>query len=141
MLSGVSEWFWQERLWFPKGLGWDDLRDRDGRVYAKAQDLWVALPIALVFLVIRQIFERLVCLLRISVPLVKVFAYQFKNSLILYLKNVLPCLLYLFFDFSSLSIMTQVTHFGGTFCRHPLTPDLNDSLSICLFYLKFVLVF
>uniref|UniRef100_G3PD01 Ceramide synthase 2b n=1 Tax=Gasterosteus aculeatus aculeatus TaxID=481459 RepID=G3PD01_GASAC len=60
MLSGVSEWFWQERLWFPKGLGWDDLRDRDGRVYAKAQDLWVALPIALVFLIIRQIFERTV---------------------------------------------------------------------------------
>lgn len=58
MMSGLSEWFWQERLWFPEGLGWADLEDREGRVYAKAQDLWVALPIALVFLVIRQIFER-----------------------------------------------------------------------------------
>uniref|UniRef100_A0A8D0CXP4 Ceramide synthase 2 n=1 Tax=Sander lucioperca TaxID=283035 RepID=A0A8D0CXP4_SANLU len=60
MLSGLSEWFWQERLWFPEGLGWADLEDRDGRVYAKAHDLWVALPIALVFLIVRQIFERTV---------------------------------------------------------------------------------
>lgn len=58
MLSELSEWFWQERLWFPKGLGWADLEDRDGRVYAKARDLWVALPIALLFLIIRQVFER-----------------------------------------------------------------------------------
>lgn len=57
MLSELSEWFWQERLWFPEGLGWADLEDRDGRVYAKARDLWVALPIALVFLIIRQVFE------------------------------------------------------------------------------------
>lgn len=58
MMSELSEWFWQERLWFPKGLGWADLEDRDGRVYAKARDLWVALPIALIFLIVRQIFER-----------------------------------------------------------------------------------
>lgn len=57
-MSGLSEWFWQERLWFPEGLGWADLEDRDGRVYAKASDLWVVLPIALVFLITRQIFER-----------------------------------------------------------------------------------
>uniref|UniRef100_A0A3B3ZXF3 Uncharacterized protein n=1 Tax=Periophthalmus magnuspinnatus TaxID=409849 RepID=A0A3B3ZXF3_9GOBI len=56
----MSIWFWQERLWFPKGLGWADLEDRDGRVYAKARDLWVALPIAVAFLIIRQIFERTV---------------------------------------------------------------------------------
>uniref|UniRef100_A0AAY5L006 Ceramide synthase 2 n=2 Tax=Esox lucius TaxID=8010 RepID=A0AAY5L006_ESOLU len=60
MVSRVSAWFWNERLWFPEGLGWADLEDKDGRVYAKASDLWVALPIALTFLVIRQIFERFV---------------------------------------------------------------------------------
>uniref|UniRef100_A0A7N6A994 Ceramide synthase 2b n=1 Tax=Anabas testudineus TaxID=64144 RepID=A0A7N6A994_ANATE len=60
MLYELNEWFWQERLWFPEGLGWADLEDRDGRVYAKPRDLWVALPIALVFLIIRQIFERVV---------------------------------------------------------------------------------
>lgn len=58
MLSELSEWFWQERLWFPEGLGWADLEDKDGRIYAKGGDLWVALPIALMFLVVRQIFER-----------------------------------------------------------------------------------
>lgn len=62
MLSGLSEWFWQERLWFPEGLGWADLEDREGRVYAKARDLWVALPIAVLFLIVRQIFERSVAL-------------------------------------------------------------------------------
>ncbi|XP_051577553.1 ceramide synthase 2-like isoform X2 [Myxocyprinus asiaticus] len=60
MLEGLSEVLWQERLWFPEGLGWADLEDHDGRVYAKARDLWVVLPIALMFLVIRQIFERVV---------------------------------------------------------------------------------
>lgn len=58
MLEWLSEVFWQERLWFPEGLGWADLEDRDGRVYAKARDLWVAVPIAIMFLVIRQVFER-----------------------------------------------------------------------------------
>uniref|UniRef100_A0A3Q3J283 Ceramide synthase 2b n=1 Tax=Monopterus albus TaxID=43700 RepID=A0A3Q3J283_MONAL len=62
MLSELSEWFWQEELWFPKGLGWADLEDRDGRVYAKARDLWMALPMALVFLIIRQMFERTVAI-------------------------------------------------------------------------------
>ncbi|KAK3571983.1 hypothetical protein QTP86_021345 [Hemibagrus guttatus] len=60
MLQWLSDIFWQEHLWFPDGLGWADLEDRDGRVYAKARDLWVALPIAFVFLVLRQIFERTV---------------------------------------------------------------------------------
>ncbi|KAJ3597511.1 hypothetical protein NHX12_001034 [Muraenolepis orangiensis] len=62
MLQELSDWFWQERLWFPKGLGWADLEDRDGRVYAKGKDLWVVLPIALAFLILRQVFERTVAL-------------------------------------------------------------------------------
>ncbi|XP_036371662.1 ceramide synthase 2-like [Megalops cyprinoides] len=60
MLAWLSNWFWQERLWFPEGLGWADLQDRDGRVYAKASDLWVTVPLALCFLIVRQIFERTV---------------------------------------------------------------------------------
>lgn len=58
MLQWLSDVFWHERLWFPEGLGWADLEDRDGRIYAKVRDLWVGLPIALIFLVLRQIFER-----------------------------------------------------------------------------------
>lgn len=60
MLKDLSAWFWQERLWFPEGLGWADLESKDDRVYAKFGDLWAALPIALAFLVVRQIFERTV---------------------------------------------------------------------------------
>ncbi|XP_035285477.1 ceramide synthase 2-like [Anguilla rostrata] len=60
MVTWLSDWFWQERLWFPEGLGWADLQDRDGRVYAKASDLWVTVPLALCFLLIRQVFERTV---------------------------------------------------------------------------------
>uniref|UniRef100_A0A672QA27 Ceramide synthase 2 n=1 Tax=Sinocyclocheilus grahami TaxID=75366 RepID=A0A672QA27_SINGR len=60
MLEWVSEVFWHERLWFPEGLGWADLEDRDGRVFAKARDLWAVLPIAVLFLIIRQVFERYV---------------------------------------------------------------------------------
>ncbi|XP_052003468.1 ceramide synthase 2-like [Xyrauchen texanus] len=60
MLGWLSRLFWQEHLWFPEGLGWADLEDRDGHVYAKARDLWVALPIALLFLMIRLLFERVV---------------------------------------------------------------------------------
>ncbi|KAL6461194.1 hypothetical protein MHYP_G00311600 [Metynnis hypsauchen] len=60
MLSRLSEWFWNERLWFPVGLGWADLQDQDGRTYAKGSDLWASLPIALIFLIVRQIFERTV---------------------------------------------------------------------------------
>ncbi|XP_031643230.1 ceramide synthase 2 [Oncorhynchus kisutch] len=77
MVSSLSEWFWNERLWFPEGLGWADLEDKDGRVYAKASDLWVVLPIALAFLVIRQIFEGLV-----ATPLAAVMGVKEKVRLI-----------------------------------------------------------
>lgn len=59
-LSWLNELVWQDSLWFPAGLGWDDLKDKDGEVYAKGSDLWVIFPIALCFLVTRQIFERTV---------------------------------------------------------------------------------
>ncbi|XP_062342868.1 ceramide synthase 2a [Osmerus eperlanus] len=62
MLSWLSELVWQDSLWFPAGMGWKDLQDRDGEVYAKGRDLWVILPIALCFLVIRQVFERTVAM-------------------------------------------------------------------------------
>lgn len=104
MMSELSEWFWQERLWFPEGLGWADLEDRDGRVYAKARDLWVALPIALVFLIVRQIFERSVylslCLAQFlcpsSLPLVVNWNICFSLFLNIFVPYFLVQLLFLF---------------------------------------------
>ncbi|KAM3857935.1 ceramide synthase 2-like [Diretmus argenteus] len=60
MLSQLREFIWQDWIWFPEGLGWADLTDHDGKVYPKTGDLWAVIPVALCFLVIRQIFERTV---------------------------------------------------------------------------------
>lgn len=58
MLHTVTEWLWWERLWLPVNVSWADLEDRDGRVYAKASQLYGVLPIALCLLVVRFLFER-----------------------------------------------------------------------------------
>uniref|UniRef100_A0A8C2ZZC0 Ceramide synthase 2a n=1 Tax=Cyclopterus lumpus TaxID=8103 RepID=A0A8C2ZZC0_CYCLU len=60
MLSRLGEQIWADWIWFPEGHGWADLTDHDGQVFPKTQDLWVTIPIALCFLVCRQIFERTV---------------------------------------------------------------------------------
>lgn len=57
MLQTLYDYFWWERLWLPVNLTWADLEDRDGRVYAKASDLYVILPLALLFLIVRYFFE------------------------------------------------------------------------------------
>ncbi|KAF1386668.1 hypothetical protein PFLUV_G00097260 [Perca fluviatilis] len=58
MLQTVSEWLWWERLWLPANVSWSDLEDSDGRVYAKASQLYTALPCALGLLLVRYLFER-----------------------------------------------------------------------------------
>uniref|UniRef100_A0A8C6SRC0 Ceramide synthase 3a n=1 Tax=Neogobius melanostomus TaxID=47308 RepID=A0A8C6SRC0_9GOBI len=58
MLGHMYEWFWWDRLWLPVNLTWADLEDREGRVYAKASHLYVTIPFALAFLLVRFMFER-----------------------------------------------------------------------------------
>ncbi|XP_030586663.1 ceramide synthase 2 [Archocentrus centrarchus] len=58
MLQTVGEWIWWERLWLPVSVSWSDLEDKEGRVYAKASQLYATLPCALCLLVIRYLFER-----------------------------------------------------------------------------------
>uniref|UniRef100_A0A1A7Y1Q2 Ceramide synthase 2a n=2 Tax=Iconisemion striatum TaxID=60296 RepID=A0A1A7Y1Q2_9TELE len=62
MLSRLSELIWADWIWFPKGHGWDDLKDHDGKIFPKTWDLWPTIPIALCFLIIRKIFEKTVAL-------------------------------------------------------------------------------
>lgn len=57
MFQTLYSYFWWERLWLPANLTWADLEDRDGRVYAKASDLYITLPLAFLFLVVRHLFE------------------------------------------------------------------------------------
>uniref|UniRef100_A0A3B4XBB9 Ceramide synthase 3a n=1 Tax=Seriola lalandi dorsalis TaxID=1841481 RepID=A0A3B4XBB9_SERLL len=58
MFDTLYEWFWWDRIWLPVNLTWADLEDREGRVYAKASHLYVAVPYAFLFLLIRYMFER-----------------------------------------------------------------------------------
>lgn len=58
MLQTVSEWLWWERLWLPANVSWSDLEDSEGRVYAKASQLYAALPCAFCLLLVRYLFER-----------------------------------------------------------------------------------
>ncbi|XP_059835958.1 ceramide synthase 2-like [Hypanus sabinus] len=58
MLRTIYDWFWWDRLWLPYNLTWADLEDRDGRVYAKASDLYVTIPCAFALMLIRYVFER-----------------------------------------------------------------------------------
>ncbi|NXS10274.1 CERS2 synthase, partial [Neodrepanis coruscans] len=60
MLQTLYSYFWWERLWLPANLTWADLEDRDGRVYAKASDLYITLPLAFLFLIVRHLFETYV---------------------------------------------------------------------------------
>uniref|UniRef100_A0A8C5G2U9 Ceramide synthase 2-like n=1 Tax=Gouania willdenowi TaxID=441366 RepID=A0A8C5G2U9_GOUWI len=53
MLQTVSDWLWWDRLWLPSNVSWSDLEDAEGRVYAKASQLYFALPCALCLLLIR----------------------------------------------------------------------------------------
>lgn len=57
MLQTAYDYFWWHRLWLPENLTWADLDDKDGRVYAKVSDLYITIPLAFVFLVVRYVFE------------------------------------------------------------------------------------
>lgn len=58
MIGTFSEWFWWDRLWLPGNVTWADLEDKDGFIYAKASHLYIVAPLALMFLVVRYLFER-----------------------------------------------------------------------------------
>ncbi|EPQ08493.1 LAG1 longevity assurance like protein 2 [Myotis brandtii] len=72
MLQTLYDYFWWERLWLPVNLTWADLEDRDGRVYAKASDLYITLPLALLFLIVRYFFELDPGVLATQVPAYRV---------------------------------------------------------------------
>uniref|UniRef100_A0A8C6RBG2 Ceramide synthase 2 n=2 Tax=Nannospalax galili TaxID=1026970 RepID=A0A8C6RBG2_NANGA len=76
MLQTLYDYFWWDRLWLPVNLTWADLEDRDGRVYAKASDLYITLPLALLFLIIRYFFE-----LYVAMPLAALLNVKEKTRL------------------------------------------------------------
>ncbi|XP_069074621.1 ceramide synthase 2 [Pleurodeles waltl] len=60
MFQTIYDFIWWDNLWLPVNLTWADIEDHDGFVFAKASDLYVSLPMAFFFLIIRLIFERYV---------------------------------------------------------------------------------
>ncbi|XP_072134465.1 ceramide synthase 2-like isoform X3 [Mobula birostris] len=60
MLQTLSDWFWWDDLWLPRNLTWDDLQDRDGFVYAKVSHLYVTILYAVLLMMVRYFFERLI---------------------------------------------------------------------------------
>ncbi|XP_039529069.1 ceramide synthase 2 [Pimephales promelas] len=60
MIGMIGEWLWWDRLWLPGNLTWDDLTEQEELVYAKVSHLYVIVPYALVFLLVRYLFERLI---------------------------------------------------------------------------------
>ncbi|XP_015279981.1 PREDICTED: ceramide synthase 2 [Gekko japonicus] len=60
MFQTLYNYFWWDRLWLPANLTWADLEIEDGRVHAKASDLYITFPFAFVFLLLRHLFEMYV---------------------------------------------------------------------------------
>ncbi|XP_014902430.1 ceramide synthase 2 isoform X2 [Poecilia latipinna] len=58
MLQTIKDWLWWERLWLPEKVSWADLQDKEDRTYAKASQLYAAVPCALCLLIVRYLFER-----------------------------------------------------------------------------------
>ncbi|XP_075867683.1 ceramide synthase 2 isoform X2 [Nelusetta ayraudi] len=58
MFVTLYERFWSDNIWLPVNLTWADLEDKEGRVYAKASHLYVTVPCAFMFLLVRYVFER-----------------------------------------------------------------------------------
>uniref|UniRef100_A0A8D2ZL69 Ceramide synthase 2a n=1 Tax=Scophthalmus maximus TaxID=52904 RepID=A0A8D2ZL69_SCOMX len=73
-MSRLSELIWADWIWFPEGHGWADLKDHDDKVFPKMQDLWATVPIAVCFLILRQIFEKTV-----AVPLASLLGVSDKQ--------------------------------------------------------------
>ncbi|XP_008330171.1 ceramide synthase 2a isoform X2 [Cynoglossus semilaevis] len=75
-MSTLSELVWADWIWFPEGYGWADLKDNDGKVYPKWQDLWACIPIAFCFMIIRKVFERTV-----AIPLASLLGVKDKQQI------------------------------------------------------------
>ncbi|RXN20563.1 ceramide synthase 2-like protein [Labeo rohita] len=84
MIGTISEWLWWDRLWLPGNLTWADLKDVEGLVYARASHLYVTVPYALVFLVVRYLFERLIATpLAASLGIIEKTRYKVEHNAVL----------------------------------------------------------
>ncbi|XP_066551871.1 ceramide synthase 4a [Amia ocellicauda] len=69
----LDQWLWRQEYWLPPGITWKDMEAREGTRYPLPRDLFLTLPLALGFIALRLVFERLVAL-----PLSRVLGVQDK---------------------------------------------------------------
>ncbi|KTF77802.1 hypothetical protein cypCar_00034410, partial [Cyprinus carpio] len=60
----VNQWVWRQDFWLPPGVTWKDIAEgsADGSHYPVPRDLLISLPLALGFIALRFVFERVVAL-------------------------------------------------------------------------------
>ncbi|CAH2274374.1 ceramide synthase 3 isoform X1 [Pelobates cultripes] len=62
MFQTVSDWFWWDRIWLPCNYTWDDLENSEGTGSVSQYQLFITLPLALFFMPLRYVFERVVAI-------------------------------------------------------------------------------
>lgn len=60
LLSRFSKWFWNEDIWLPPNITWEDIKKTDVIKYAQFNDLYYCLLIAVVLLIVRFTLERFI---------------------------------------------------------------------------------
>lgn len=58
ILKEINTWFWNDYVWLPPNITWDDISDTGTVNYAQFSDLHNAFKVALALLVVRYILER-----------------------------------------------------------------------------------
>ncbi|KAG5847843.1 hypothetical protein ANANG_G00130500 [Anguilla anguilla] len=59
-MGALDQWLWRHEYWLPPGITWEDMQSQEGSWYPRPRDLLVALPLAVGFISLRYVFERLV---------------------------------------------------------------------------------
>uniref|UniRef100_F7CKQ0 Ceramide synthase 4-like n=1 Tax=Monodelphis domestica TaxID=13616 RepID=F7CKQ0_MONDO len=60
MLVSLYDWFWKDHHWFPSQYSWADFEDKNEEIYPHPKDLLAVIPLALVIIIVRYSFERVV---------------------------------------------------------------------------------
>ncbi|XP_067271402.1 ceramide synthase 4a isoform X2 [Pseudorasbora parva] len=60
----INHWIWRQDFWLPPGVSWKDIAEgtSDGSRHPLPRDLLISLPLALGFIALRFVFERVVAL-------------------------------------------------------------------------------
>lgn len=58
ILKDINIWFWNDYVWLPPNITWDDVSDTGTVNYAQFSDLHNGFKVALALLVVRYILEK-----------------------------------------------------------------------------------